>query len=341
MNNRKKNSNKSEKIDYIYSHIRHISIRTISVLFIPTILIFAIAYYIPFKEIFNPPTLTYANSAYTKYDAGKEYIEIQLTNALYTGYDCTRSGKIVGSYYYCLTNNSCTFILVDTTNMNKIPQVLENYTIKAKLIQTDKLMDDVLKDFSLDIGWTYDGLKSISSPVMIDETEYNYGFYIYLAISFGLLLMILISLIIMNFLYIIIPGLHPACISFIRLTGEQKKLSQVNCELNTQVILYSGNITLTPNYLVTSGHFKLEIIPINSIIWAYKHSTLHRLLGIKFKLTYTLNILCKKRIYFSSPRNNKEDIDIILDYLKSHYPDILLEYSKENKLSALKIINKK
>ena len=179
------------KKDFIYTHIRHISLRLFSISLVPLTIIILLLLNIPFSDIFYPRNLTYANSAATVYDSGNEYVEITLNNINYTGYDCIRRGKIYGSYYYSLVNNSCTFILIDTSDMNEIPPTLSNHTITARLVPADSLLDEVMQSFAMDIGWTFEGLKNVSSSVVIDETEYNLAFYTYLAFTFALLLLII------------------------------------------------------------------------------------------------------------------------------------------------------
>jgi len=160
------------KKDFIYTHIRHISLRLFSISLVPLTIIILLLLNIPFSDIFYPRNLTYANSAATVYDSGNEYVEITLNNINYTGYDCIRRGKIYGSYYYSLVNNSCTFILIDTSDMNEIQPTLSNHTITARLVPADSLLDEVMQSFAMDIGWTFEGLKNVSSSVVIDETDY-------------------------------------------------------------------------------------------------------------------------------------------------------------------------
>ncbi len=319
------------KKDFIYSHIRHISLRLFSLSLILLALVIVICINTPFDDVFNPENLTYANSASEMYDSGNEYVEITLKNINYTGYDCIRHGKIYGSYYYSLINNSCTFILVDTSSMSSIPATIDDYIITARLVPADSLLDSVLNSFATDIGWTFDGLKNITSTVVIDETEYNMVFYFYLAITYGFFLLVIISFIIANIIYFIFPWLYPTCINFRRICEKQNGIDHVNHELSNHIILHSGNISLTEHYLVAFTSFNLEIVPIDKIIWAYEHSKWHKILWIKSKLTYALYVVCYKNIHIYSPRNTKEDIDAVINYFENQYPDILIGFSKENR----------
>lgn len=300
------------------------------------VVILVLFFHIPFSDIFYPTQMSYANSASTVYSSDVEYIEVTLNDARYTGYDCYRRGKVYASYYYSLINNSCTLILVKNNSQKKLPEILNDYTIKARLMENSKLTDKVITNLSADLDWTKEGLQSVTSLVTIDETAYHLEVYYYLAICLGSIALILISFIIANIIYAIFPAFYPACIYFKRLSGGNNKIVHVNYELSSRVILKSGSIILTDNYIVSTSPFNIEIIPIKKIIWAYEHSTWHHFLWFKIKLTYTLNLLCQHRIHAYSPRNTKEDIDTILNYLQDNYPDIIFGYTKENKIKALK-----
>lgn len=326
--------------DFIYKHIRKISIYNTIVSLAAFVIIFALAFHIPFTDIFYPIQMSYANSASTVYASDVEYVEITLNNAHYTGYDYYLRGKKYASYYYSLINNSCTLILVKTDHHKKLPEVLDNYTIKARLIENSKSTDKVISSMSADLDWTYEGLNSVVSSITIDETKYHLEIYFYLAVCLGTIALILISFIIANVIYAIFPVLYPACIYFKRLSGRENKIMHVNKELSSNVILKSGNIILTEHYIISTSPFSIEIIPINKIIWAYEHSTWHHFLWFKTKLTYTLNLLCKHRIHAYSPRNTKEDIDVVINYLQDNYPDIIFGYTKENKKKAFKKASK-
>lgn len=322
--------------DFIYTHIRKICIYSTLISLAAFLVIVVFCFRIPFSDIFYPAQMSYANSASTVYDSDVEYVEITLNDAHYTGYDCYRRGKVYASYYYSLINNSCTLILVKNNGQKKLPEVLNNYKIKARLIENSKLTDKVISNMSIDLDWTKSGIKSVTSAITIDETRYHLYIYYYLAICLGTISLILISFIIANVIYAVFPSLYPACIYFKRLSDGKDKIAHVNFELSSRTILESGNIILTDNYIISKSLFSIELIPINKIIWAYEHSTWHHFLWFKIKLTYTLNLLCRHRIHAYSPRNTKENIDTVINYLQDNYPDIIFGYTKENKIKALK-----
>ncbi len=328
------------KKNFIYRYIKKICFLSAAISLTAIIIIIVIAVNIPFSDIFYPTYISYATSASTVYDSDVEYIEVTLNNAKYTGYDCIKRGKVYGSYYYCLVNNSCTFILVKNSSKNPLPEVLDDYSINARIIPSDSLSKKMIRELADDLGWTEEGLNKVASNVIIDETSYHMDIFFYLAICLGTMALILISFIITNIIYIIVPSLYPSCLYFNRLSHGQHSIAHVDYELTSRVILKSGNITLTENHIVATSLFNIEIVPISKIVWAYEHSTWHHFLWFKIKLTYTLHLLCRHHIYIYSSRNTKEDIDTVIQYLKDNYPNIILGYSKDNRKLALKKIKK-
>lgn len=324
------------KKNFVYSYIQKICIRSAVISAVAMIIIILIGHSIPFDDVFSLSSMSFANSASTVYDSGTEYVEVTLNNAKYTGFDCIKRGKIYASYYYSLVNNQCTFILVKNSSSSPLPETLNDYTIQARLIETNQLSDKMMKDFAQNIGWTTEGLKKVAASVIIDETAYHIDIYYYLALCLIITALLLLCFTVINIVYAFIPKISPPCIVFNRLSEREHSIAHVNFELTSRVILQSGNITLTENYIVTTGLLSIEMIPINKIVWAYEHSTWHHFLWFKIKLTYTLHILCQHKIYLYSPRNTKEDIDSVIHYLQDNYPDIIFGYTKENKKIARK-----
>ena len=189
------------------------------------IVVISIGFKIPFKEFFSPMELSVANSAKNVYESGIEYIELKISEAHYTGYDSYRRNKKVGSYYYSLVNNNCTLILVETKSKNP-PKKLTDYNINARLIEDSDLSKTVIKKLAKDLDWTVDGLNSVTSNITIDGTAYHKDIYLYVGLTLITLIIIFISIIVKNIIYIVFPGFHPACIFFTRLGGSIKELNK-------------------------------------------------------------------------------------------------------------------
>ena len=76
------------------------------------------------------------------------------------------------------------------------------------------------------------------------------------------------------------------------------------------------------------------IVPIQEILWIYKHSTLHKMLWYHFSISYTMHITANKHMYVNCPKNTKSDIDGIMDYLAEANHNILVGFNEENRLKV-------
>ena len=324
--------------NFVYKHIRKISIYS-SILMLPfLIVVIFICFKIPFKEIFSPLELSVANSAKNVYESEIEYVELTLSEVHYTGYDSYRRNQKIGSYYYSLVNNNCTLILIKNKSSNP-PKQLTNYKINARLIKDSDLSETIIKKLAKDIDWTVDGLNSVTSNITIDETAYHKEIYLYVGLTLISLIIIFISIIIKNIIYIIFPGFHPACIFFTRLGGSLKELNKVNYEISYDAILKADNIILTEKYIISATTFNLEIIPIRSVIWTYEYIPSHH--RIKNTSSHTLIFVCRHKIYFDFKRISSDSLSEIIKYIENRYPSILLGYSKDNHDLAQKKIHHK
>lgn len=329
MENRKRNN-------LIYNYIRKASLFN---LIFPTIILIAaiiLIIYIPFDEIFNPKEIKYISDIEEEYVSGNDYIELNLENAKYTGYDKYSGNKKVGSYYYYILDDKCYIIVVKDSKKRVEPELVD-YNIKAKLIQNNGSTKKVIKRIASDIDWSYDGLNSITSYITIDNTAYHDSIYYILGAIIIFAALASISYMIVNIVIFVLPRLHPACINFKRLEtgkGKNKNLEHVNYELESRCILDAGNLRMTENYLVAHEKFNIEIIPLNSIVWAFKYSTGHGNSWFRIKIRYTLNILCKHGLRISIPGNTDEVINKVLAYLEDNFPNILIGHTEENKLEA-------
>ena len=322
----------------IAAQIRHLSLRLAILCLLPIIAIILSLYIIPFKEMFKPTPLAFTSLSESAYNSGTKYVEVTLTNVNYTGYDCTSNGRLVGSYYYSLVNDVCIFILVDTSDMDTIPAVLTDYTINAKIVPTDKMIDSIISKFSLDIGWTYDGLKSITKNVYIDETEYNLTFYRFLKLALILLLIVFGVYCFINILFIIYPAIYPACIIFRILTHGKTTISQIDEELTNMPHKDYNNLHISEHYIISSTFFQLDIIPIEHLVWVYEHTKIHRFLWFKSHISYSIHMTGIGSGHIHSAHHTKEETEAIVNHLTAHSPNLLVGFSKTNRKKAKETI---
>lgn len=97
------------------------------------------------------------------------YVTITPKELKYSGYDATKSGKIIGKYYYAVEDKRCYFFLLSYTN--NMPDHLENPKITGKVKKLGAAYTDMLKSLGNDINWSDDELLNYVSPLYIDQTN--------------------------------------------------------------------------------------------------------------------------------------------------------------------------
>ncbi len=323
------------KSNFVYNQIRKSSLVNIAVATVILTVVLVLAFNIPFNKVLN---LQYIDSVAKVSDShlkGVDYAELTIGELKYTGYDYYRRGKRYASYYYNITNNTCTFVLVENKG-KEVKTSLKDHSSKARLIDNNSKTDELTTLLAKDLNWTPEGLKSITSTVMVDETLYHSTRYLYLAVSLLVILVFISLFLISNLFIMIFPAFHPSCRYLEKLTNGKKDIGTVSIEVRNRIILKTDNLILTKHYLINTSLFNFEIVPIGRIIWAYEHSKWHHILWHKTKLSYTLSILYGHKILIDSTKNTKEDIDRILDYFEENYDSIIIGYTEENRILAQK-----
>lgn len=321
--------------NYVYNQIRKSSLANIFISIVVILIVLILGFNIPFRKVFQ---LKYFESVSNVADAhirGTDYAEVNIDELTYTGYDYYHRGTRFASYYYNISNNVCTFVLVKNKG-EKAEPILKNHTSKARLTDNNEKTEELTALLAADLSWTSEGLKSITSTVMIDETMYHSTGYIYLAVSLVVIFVFILLYMISNLLIFSIPELHPSCRYLLKLTNGKKNIRSVCMEVNNRVILKTDTLILTKHYLIITSLFNFEIIPIGRIIWAYEHSKWHHILWHKTKLSYTLSILYGHKILIDSTKNTKEDIDTILEYFHENYENMIIGYTEKNRIRAQK-----
>ena len=270
------------------------------------------------------------NSLYRKKDV---YVSSTLEDLKFTGYTKTQFNQTVGYYYYLDNpdkNQCCIVLLSPTTCEQGLPEIAE-VTIRGKILASDANYNALLEHLANDLSWTKGGIRSKVSSYYLSEPDFRYGFGLFLLLVLaGGTIFSLVS-VILCILFIAKPELSPPC-QKLRYFGKPKELlAQAEEELATLPQLATEDMFITEHYFIETSKYGIAIVPIQEIIWIYKHSTLHKLFWYHFSISYTLNITANKHLYIHCPKNIKSDIDGIIDYLAEANHDILVGFSEENR----------
>lgn len=326
----------------LFSKIRKNSFKHIVVYMIPLFFAFLLLYIIPYEDVFWPEVVYSPSQAYERFDKGTKYLYMKPDVIYYSGYDLKSDDKTIGAYYYELEDvNHCYFYLMnEATDTEEKSYSQSGFLIKIK--SADGLFDNMLEILSRDINWNYNDLKSITSTnIFVQADKEIWVFYL----TFTILLIIgfiCMFMVCSNMVYVIDPYLHPVLRKikkYVKYNNDQDMELDIDYQLVSDVA-DAGGMYITDKFFVHLGSFYIDIVPMNEIVFVYKHSQRIGMPGARFKLTYTVHVLGTKKFKCSCPGKKKEDADFVLEKFAEFHPDIINGYTEENKKEALKKIKK-
>lgn len=318
------------KKNILARYIRFFYIKRMIPLFLLFLFVAFLWMYYPFHQIFFPKDAKNTEDIISFYDEDKIYIKITTPTLYYTGYDYVKHGLVGGSYYYTFIDDKCVIFLLDKGTAGNGALELMNKTTTGKLVKGTYAYKDLLKNLSGDLKWTYKGLKSTTLPIVISEAEY-YKTESYLLFAFLCILTIFLSVgVIRSILYVIQPVWSPACLHLRKNRASKELLTKASDEFINQQELSLNTMFITRHYFIELSRYGIAIIPLDRILWVYKHSILSRFLWFRTKLTYTLRIITNHG-FTDCPWQCKEDADAVISYLKNCNPDLLVGFSLGNK----------
>lgn len=320
---------------FIIKNIRKSLIKSLVFPMLLLLLSLGILCRVPWVNHFFPTPLRQENHFNDFYNPSASHVHLTPDKLQYSGYNYVVNGKVNGSYYYTLINGFCQFYLLDNhTSMGAggPSEYLENLNLRGLITELDDIEYKILTDsMAKDLGWSGDSLRLVSS-------QYAFSMVNHFPLRQQLLIVLLvISLFLSSFdlvfsiLYIIFPLLSPTFYHLGRYGECRTLLSKVEMEMKHTVLAEASNIFLTPNYLVNVDTVRSIILPLNSVAWVYYHGHFSRLFGLRLKLSYTLHIVAINGKSYEFTKKKQENLDYILEHIKTRFPDILIGYSEASK----------
>ena len=206
------------------------------------------------------------------------YINCEASSLHYTGYDYMIGGRIKGHYYYSLTDGKCTIYVLSGRYVKQygdFPSTIDSASFCAELIINDSNLHDLLSLMAGDMNWSYKGLSSVTSPVVVSELRYS---PVPVAILCGFLIFALIFTII-HIITIIIGLINPYKASIYSNTLGKNAASGIReaCSELSSNFVKTGSFYITDNYVVYANAPITAILPIKRISAFYSYSTLRGL----------------------------------------------------------------
>lgn len=288
----------------------------------------------PLGDMLHPQTLQQAETLASSYKTKSRYVRTTLYDLKFTGYTCEDYGQTRGYYYYTMRNNQCTIVLLSPSTCEEGLPSIDKLKVTGRIIKGKTSYQTLLSKLADDLKWTSGGINRQLSLYYFSEPDYNrITTTILFIIYFGTMIYSLLYLL-LCILYIRFPVLSPPCQNLVVFGHPSQILAEAEEELATLPQLATEDMFITEHYFIMTSPYGNAILPIQEILWIYKHSTLHKFLWYHFSISYTMHITANKHVYVNCPKNTKSDIDGIMDYLAEANHNILVGFNEENRLKV-------
>lgn len=289
------------------------------------------------KNWIFPLRINDIEEAESAYESNQMYVFYNAKRLLYTGIEHKSRGKVDGYYYYSLENGRCRYFLVESHQ--KAPQpVLENYAFHGRLIQQEELASnlDILMAQMLD--WTTDGVDSVSSELILSEIYFDE----HLLMATVIVMFVSLAVALIRVLALAYGIFDPyGALNFRHLGNKNERegiIRAANQEYNDHVMFMSQGMYVTDNYFIYYDADEFEIVPLEDIVWAYKHSSLRWTIGVRHFITYNMRLVTVYHMNYVFHGKTKESCDGLLEIIAEKHPEILIGYSQEIKAKIIKKI---
>ncbi len=259
------------------------------------------------------------------------YVNVSLQKLHFTGYTKTRYNMTTGYFYYCKSDDTGYIVLLNPSTCEQGLPEIERLTVHGKILARDANYDALLESLSKDLRWTKEGIASKVDSYYLSEPDFRYEFGMFLFLLMAGSTLYAVIAVFLNILFIAFPELSPPCQTLGNFGKRRELFARAEEELATLPQLATEDMFITEHFFIEISRYGIAIVPIQEIIWIYKHSTLHKLFWYHFSISYTLNITANKHVYIHCPKNIKSDIDGIIDYLAEANHNILVGFSEENR----------
>ena len=271
---------------------------------------------------------------------GKTYLSAELTDLKFTGYTQNRFHRTTGYFYYAIDPDSRTFhvVLLSPASCGKGLPNLERISLYGKIIPADSSFDTLLSGLAADLSWTKSGIRSKVSRCYLSEPDFQFKTGLFFLVILAACSAYAAASALYCLLILFFPAFAPPCRKLGHFGNPKELFALAEEELATLPQLATEDMFITEHFFIELSRYGIALVPIREIVWIYKHSTLHKLFGYHFRISYTLHILANGRLRIHCPKNIKSDIDGIIDYLAEANHMILVGFSAENRQRAYEVL---
>ena len=288
----------------------------------------------PLPDMLHPALLNASDSLADTYQNKSRYVQATFTDLKFSGYTSEQYGMTFGYYYYTMHNGQCTIVLLAPRTCEEGLPSIDSLTVTGHIVRGKESYQKLLQKLSADLGWTEKGLTNQLSGFYFSEPDFHATTTVILFMFYFGSMGYAVIYLLMCLLFIRFPALSPTCQNLIVFGHPRQILEEAEEELATLPQLATEDMFITEHYFIMTSPYANAIVPIQEILWIYKHSTLHKFLWYHFSISYTMHITANKHLYVHCPKNTKSDIDGIMDYLAEANHNILVGFNEENRLKV-------
>lgn len=288
----------------------------------------------PLADMLHPLAMQSSDSFKTVYETKSRYVQATFTDLKFSGYTNRQYGQTFGYYYYTMRDGQCVIVLLSPRTCEEGLPVIDSLTVVGRLVRGRTSYQTLLNRLAQDLDWTASGITNQMSNYYFSEPDFHLATTVLLfVVYFGTMAYALVFLF-LCLLFIRFPVLSPTCQNLIVFGNPGQILADAEEELATLPQLATEDMFITEHYFIMTSPLGNAIVPIQEILWIYKHSTLHKFLWYHFSISYTMHIVANRHLYIRCPKNTKSDIDGIIDYLAEANHSILVGFNEENRLKV-------
>lgn len=311
-------------------YIQKANIRQIIIPVAFVVFLFVVFWSFSVKNWLFPVRITDEGEIDAAYEGDSTYVYCNVKRLLYTGIDHYARGKVDGYYYYSLVDGTCRYYLIDARQKQAQP-VLENYGFGARILREEELASNLDKLMAGMLDWTMEGVDRVAGDYILSEIDYDRKNILLIAA----LMLLSGTLAVLHIVTIVYNIFNPyAALNFSHFGNKDERrrvILEANAEYNDRVLFMSQGMYVTDNYFIYHDSDEFEIVPLEDIVWAYKHSSLKWSLGMRHFITYTIRLVTVYKKTYSFRGKTKESCDGLLEIIAGQHPEILTGYSEENK----------
>lgn len=316
---------------YILKSIKKLYRRRLYSPVIYLILLLVLWLVFPLSSIISPSSVSENTPYDTLFQNDQQYIKITLTDLKFTGHTQKILGGTNGYYYYKIQDGKCNIVLLSPHTCEEGLPSIDQVTIHARVYGSNTAYRQLMEAMAKDLNWTESGLLDQTCGYYLSEPGFRYGASVFLMVLYFASGIYALANVILYIIYILFPWMAPACQHLSRFGSPKQMLEEAEEELATLPQLLTEDMFITEHYFIEISASGIAFVPIDKIMWIYKHSTLHKLFWYHFSISYTLCIIAGKHLYIRCPKNQKSDIDGIIDYLSEANHDILVGFNEKNR----------